>query len=172
MTTTKLEPELPEPPPYDYYVTLANGDDYGCWSRATIRAYALSAIEADRNKRAVEAADTDLQHRAQQLKRYVQSSADAVGDKVHGHIETIDLLLALASPAPDTPEGKEAVALSDEEVLSVLADIFSNTERPDKITVSIDEVTRDIVVKYEHLDSEWFRELREALAAAQGGRKT
>jgi hypothetical protein len=41
MTTT---PELPELPPFDYYVTLANGDDYGCWTSSTMRAYALAAL--------------------------------------------------------------------------------------------------------------------------------
>lgn len=34
--------ELPELPPYDYYVTLENGDDYGVWSIGTMKA-ALAA---------------------------------------------------------------------------------------------------------------------------------
>lgn len=61
MTDTKLEPELPNLPPYDYFVELANGDEYGCWMGQTLRAYALSAIEADRNKRAPAVSLTDEQ---------------------------------------------------------------------------------------------------------------
>lgn len=52
---TKIE--LSPLPPYDYYVTLANADDYGCWSRETMRSYALAAIEADRNKRSAAPVD-------------------------------------------------------------------------------------------------------------------
>lgn len=46
----------------------------------------------------------------------------------------------------------------------LLKDIFSNTERPDKITICLDAVSRSIAVKYEDLDDEWFKEL-QALAA-------
>jgi hypothetical protein len=38
--------ELPPVPPYDYYMTLENGDDYGCWSSETMRSYARAAIAA------------------------------------------------------------------------------------------------------------------------------
>lgn len=48
-----------------------------------------------------------------------------------------------------------------QETLDVLGDIF--TERPDKITVTLDPVSRDITVVYEDLDEEWFKELQEAV---------
>lgn len=40
----KVKAELPPLPPYDYYVTLENGDDYGCWSRETMREYAIASL--------------------------------------------------------------------------------------------------------------------------------
>jgi hypothetical protein len=44
----------------------------------------------------------------------------------------------------------------------ILADIFENTEALDKITVEIDPVSRSVTIRYEDIDAEWFRELREA----------
>jgi hypothetical protein len=37
--------QLPPLPPYDYYVTLGNGDDYGCWAAKTVRDYARAALQ-------------------------------------------------------------------------------------------------------------------------------
>ena len=44
----------------------------------------------------------------------------------------------------------------------VLADIFGNTERLDKITVRMDPVSRTVTVVYEDMDEEWFNELTDA----------
>lgn len=46
--------------------------------------------------------------------------------------------------------------------LWTLADIFSNTERLDKVSVTLSETTRNLVVEYEDLDDEWFKELTAA----------
>ena len=48
-------------------------------------------------------------------------------------------------------------------VCEILADIFENTERPDKIAVAIDRISRDITIVYQDLDDSWFKELAEAL---------
>lgn len=39
----------------------------------------------------------------------------------------------------------------------LLKDIINNTERPDKITVRLDPVSRTMTVEYDDLDDEWFR---------------
>ena len=44
-------------------------------------------------------------------------------------------------------------------ILEMLVEIFSNTERPDKIKINLDRITRSISVTYENSDSEWFNEL-------------
>ena len=46
--------------------------------------------------------------------------------------------------------------------LWILADIFCNTERLDKVSVTLSETTRNLVVEYEDLDDEWFKELTAA----------
>lgn len=42
---------------------------------------------------------------------------------------------------------------------AVLADIFANSERPDKMTLELDPVSRTVRIVYEDLDDEWFKEL-------------
>ena len=49
------------------------------------------------------------------------------------------------------------------EQLEVLADIFGNTERPDKITVELNQSTRSLTVHYDDLDEEWFRDMAVAM---------
>lgn len=49
--------------------------------------------------------------------------------------------------------------------LDVLADIFSNTERPDKISVRVDPASRKVVIEYDGLDEEWFKELIQTRTA-------
>jgi len=44
-------------------------------------------------------------------------------------------------------------------IQNCLADIFENSERPDKMSISLDKVSRSITVTYEDLDDEWFGEL-------------
>ena len=51
----------------------------------------------------------------------------------------------------------------DKNVQMILADIFENSERPDKINISLNSVEKTITITYEHLDKEWYRELSEAL---------
>ena len=43
----------------------------------------------------------------------------------------------------------------------LLKDIINSTERPDKITVRLDPVSRTMAVEYGDLDDEWFREMLE-----------
>jgi hypothetical protein len=45
------------------------------------------------------------------------------------------------------------------EQLALLAEIFYDTERSDKISLQIDSATRTIAVTYEDLDDGWFGEL-------------
>lgn len=40
-----------------------------------------------------------------------------------------------------------------------LADIFANSERPDKISFRIDRTENRLVVEYEDIDEEWINEL-------------
>lgn len=43
----------------------------------------------------------------------------------------------------------------------LLKDIIGNTERPDKLTVRLDHVSRTMIVEYEDMDDEWFKEMME-----------
>ncbi len=45
--------------------------------------------------------------------------------------------------------------------LQILADIFENHDNPEKITVEAFPETRDILIKIEDLDDEWFQELKD-----------
>ena len=51
----------------------------------------------------------------------------------------------------------------------ILADIFNNSERPDKMTLRLDPISRTMFIEYSDLDFDWFRELSEVTpnAAAQ-----
>ena len=53
----------------------------------------------------------------------------------------------------------------NEDVQEILADIFTNSERPDKMKISVDKSTRSITVIYEDLDDEWLKELIDNGAA-------
>jgi hypothetical protein len=64
---------------------------------------------------------------------------------------------ALAEPEPEGPTDLQPIPLG------ILADVFSNTERPDKISVTLAKTTRDLIVEYRDLDDEWFKELSAAL---------
>ena len=44
----------------------------------------------------------------------------------------------------------------------LLKDIIGNTERPDKINVRLDPVSRTMVIEYEDMDDEWFMEMLES----------
>ena len=43
----------------------------------------------------------------------------------------------------------------------LLKDIINNTERHDKLTVRLDQVSRTMTVEYDDIDDEWFREMLE-----------
>lgn len=45
----------------------------------------------------------------------------------------------------------------------LLKDIINNTERPDKLTISLDTVSRTMVVEYYNMDNEWFKEILELM---------
>jgi len=47
----------------------------------------------------------------------------------------------------------------NEAMQEILADIFTNSERPDKMKISVDKETNSITVIYEDLDEEWLKEL-------------
>ena len=49
-----------------------------------------------------------------------------------------------------------------EEERGILVDIFSNTELPDKVEITLDPISRDVTIVYKDCDDEWFRELIEA----------
>lgn len=49
------------------------------------------------------------------------------------------------------------------EAQEVLAGIFENSERPDKISIIADPVSRTVHITYEDMDEEWFKEIVEAL---------
>lgn len=87
---------------------------------------------------------------------------DAAIDAVSARIA---LMLATPAPSPDAGEG------ATQDQLETLADIFSTTERLDKLSLLLDPVTRDVVVTYRHLDSEWFKELLLAASPAPGDSK-
>lgn len=41
----------------------------------------------------------------------------------------------------------------------LLKDIICNTERPEKINLKLDSVSRSIVIEYDDIDDEWFKEM-------------
>lgn len=43
----------------------------------------------------------------------------------------------------------------------LLKDIINNTERPDKVSVMLDPVSRTMTIEYDDIDDEWFREMLE-----------
>ena len=45
----------------------------------------------------------------------------------------------------------------------LLKDIITNTERPDKITLRLEPVSRTMTVEYDDLDDQWFREMLELM---------
>jgi hypothetical protein len=55
-----------------------------------------------------------------------------------------------------------AVAIS-QETLDAICEILCNTERPDKITVTVELVSRTIAVVYEDVDQQDYEEITETL---------
>lgn len=47
-----------------------------------------------------------------------------------------------------------------EDQREIIIDILTNTESLDKISLELDNVSKTFAIKYEHLDSEWFKELQ------------
>ncbi len=41
----------------------------------------------------------------------------------------------------------------------LLADIFENSTRPEKMSIHLNEDSRTVTIIYENLDREWFKEL-------------
>jgi hypothetical protein len=48
-----------------------------------------------------------------------------------------------------------------QDTLDLIAEIFANTERPDKVTLVLDSNSMSLVVTYEDLDAEYFNELTQ-----------
>ena len=57
--------------------------------------------------------------------------------------------------------------MATKEMQEVLADIFENSERPDKIRITVNTETKNLTVVYENLDEEWFREISMFCADSQ-----
>lgn len=51
-----------------------------------------------------------------------------------------------------------------EDQRELLLDIFENTEAINKISITLEPLSRNITIVYEDLDDEWFRELQELLS--------
>ncbi len=51
----------------------------------------------------------------------------------------------------------------NEDTQEILADIFKNSERPDKMRINLNKASRSITITYEDLDDEWFKELQDTL---------
>lgn len=45
------------------------------------------------------------------------------------------------------------------EQIDVLEDIFGHLDYPEKVTIVLDPVTRDVTISYPDMDEEWFKEL-------------
>ena len=83
-----------------------------------------------------------------------------------------ELEVAMADPVPaeetpeeDPPADEEVMNMADEkdpdyDVRCKLVEIFGETERYDKITITLDPVSHDVTIVYENMDEEWFNELR------------
>lgn len=163
--TTKLEPELPVLPtgmPLDYDSNNQNEDAFA-YTADQMRAYALSAIEDDRNKRAVSAVTlTDQMEEA-----FLSAATYHIEYGEDVYLKNLaECLKAMIAVAPDTPhdtpqEGKEAGALSDEEIIK----IADSAELPYTIGAPEDgdmyATWPDRVIAF-----------ARAILAAQGGRKT
>ena len=50
-----------------------------------------------------------------------------------------------------------------QETLDALCDLLCNTERPDKITVTTDPVSRSVTIVYEDMDEDYYSEIAESL---------
>jgi hypothetical protein len=50
-----------------------------------------------------------------------------------------------------------------QETLDALNEVLCNTERPDKITVTVDPISRSITVVYEDMDQQDYEEITETL---------
>lgn len=55
-----------------------------------------------------------------------------------------------------------AMAIS-QETLDALCEALCNTERPDKITVTTDPVSRSVTIVYEDMDDDFYSEIAESL---------
>jgi hypothetical protein len=42
-----------------------------------------------------------------------------------------------------------------------LVDIFTNSDRSDKMSIEFDTFSRTVTIRYEDIDGEWFNELRK-----------
>ena len=54
-------------------------------------------------------------------------------------------------------------AVASTETLEVLDDIFGNMERPDKVKIGLDPVTKNITIVYEDADDSWYKEVFDSL---------
>lgn len=51
----------------------------------------------------------------------------------------------------------------------LLLEILGDTEAPWKVEITTDPVSRSLIVRYEDLDDEWFREIQETLRPTDTG---
>lgn len=78
----------------------------------------------------------------------------------HGAVSVVEH----QQPFPVSITARTAAHVANEEIRSVLADIFVNTEALPKIWVALNEVSHDVTIGYEDMDEEWFKELLAASA--------
>jgi hypothetical protein len=50
-----------------------------------------------------------------------------------------------------------------QKTLDALCEALCNTERPDKITVTTDSVSRSVTIVYEDMDDDYYSEVTESL---------
>lgn len=78
--------------------------------------------------------------------------------------DNLRAILAHHLTARLTDEAKDAAPCTTE-AQAILADVFQNSDRPDKITISLDRVSHSVTVTYADMDEEWFAELDAAVAS-------
>lgn len=83
-------------------------------------------------------------------------AAELDGDKKAAEAD----LIAKAAPFPETCNRRldKFMSVANDQ-LEVLAEIFSETDRADKISLHCDPATRTVTIRYEDLEDGWFNDL-------------
>lgn len=86
---------------------------------------------------------------------------NAIADELDGDTKAAEAdPITKATPFPETRNaGLDKCMSVTNDQLEVLAEIFSETDRADKISLHCDPVTRTVTIRYEDLDDGWFNDL-------------